>query len=506
MINLERDANDTIVACSSGNLDNTAISLIRISGKNFLQKINDLFSIDLESIEERKAYYCNLFYKELVNDQVVIVLFKGPKSFNGEDILEISVHGNILNVNNIIQCFNESGVRSSYPGEFSYRALKNKKLSLTQVEGLDLLLNANSNYILSQGQSLLGGSLNSDFESLYSSYLHHRSCLEIGFDFLDDVGEELFTKNFNESYEKLKSLIYSLENRINRTDIDILDPKITLFGLPNSGKSTIFNSLLSYDRSIVSHIEGTTRDYVSESIMMKNCRFKLVDTAGIRTTSDIIEEEGVSRAFELFNSSFYKILLVDISKLESLVLLEKLFTENKQVDLVIFTHCKQADFCEKLRTFFGPIEPDSNSKNIGPIGPVSFLKSGSIEPLISSYESGPMGPCLFKNDDLLGAKQYLFYDNDVSLSIYDSISDVVHNKYLKSLENNPVLLNRHKQALQNIAAEFRLYENLITDKVSDVSVLSSELNIVGNCISELVGIVSTDDILNNIFDNFCIGK
>ena len=130
---------DPIIACSSGSVVNSAVSLIRISGLKDFSSVNHLFSIDLENLRPRYAHYCNLLFDGKVIDQIVLTYFKGPNSYNGENILELGVHGNLLNIERIINIFNNYNIRSAGPGEFTYRALRNKKLTLSQVEGVDLL-------------------------------------------------------------------------------------------------------------------------------------------------------------------------------------------------------------------------------------------------------------------------------------------------------------------------------------------------------------------------------
>jgi tRNA modification GTPase len=192
------DSSDPIIACSSGGFTNTGIAIIRLSGFENLVSLNDFFSIDLNKVNPRYAYFCKILDGcSNTIDEIVLTYFENPKSFNGENILELSVHGNILNIHNIINLFCENSLfRKAYPGEFSYRALRNKKLNLTQVEGLDLFLNASNPLSLKQGQSLLNGSLQKTYEELLVNFKRHKSAIELSIDFLVSCSVKKFCLEF----------------------------------------------------------------------------------------------------------------------------------------------------------------------------------------------------------------------------------------------------------------------------------------------------------------------
>ena len=478
--------NSAIIACSTGILTNSAIGIIRISGVNFLEDINKFFNVNLVLIESRFATFCKLHFNNKVYDEVVLTLFRGPNSYNGEDILEIGVHGNQINIQSIIHLItNNSSVRLAHPGEFSFRAYKNKKMNLSQVEGLDLLLNASSIFELEQGQSLISGNLRDSFKNLLDNFLSHKSSVELGFDFLEDMGEEQFKTEFSTSLALLEKNIDFIYNKIKNNNFKIIQPEVCLYGLPNSGKSSLFNRILKDDRALVSDIAGTTRDYINESFFINESVFKLVDTAGIRDTSDFLEGAGINKALEITKNSFYKILVVNPFNFK-----KEYFAKTREVlfDLIVFTHIDIEGFAEKstevidfIRKVAGPIDSTSS----GPIEPTS---SGPIEPT----SSGSIEP-LFVN--------LIVEDVD----FIHKLNSLIHAKYMKLIDTDPILIERHVASIRSIHTAFHQYLTVVNNE-SDMGIISSELNIVGHCISELVGIISPDDILNNIFDNFCIGK
>lgn len=452
-------SDDPIIACSTSTNGNAAMSVIRISGFKSLDTFQHFFTAKfLYKVQSRHVYFTKLVLQDQFVDDICLVYFQGPKSYNGENILELSVHGNTLNVERIIEMFvKHGGCRLAAPGEFTYRALKNKKLTLSQVEGLDLFLNANSGFALDQGLSLLSGNLNEIYQELYDLFLIHKSSLELSIDFSDDIGEEAALEYFHSSLKNFSKKFETLHKRVLPMDHNLIQPEIVLAGLPNSGKSSLFNILLSDDRAIVSSIAGTTRDYLAEVISIEGVNYKLFDTAGIRESEDLIEAEGIRRTHKKLKESFFSILL--INPFEIVDGFEELM-KNK-FDLILFTHsdligfeAKKAELVEKF-----PI--------LGPMGAIN----------------------------LSGA----------NLDIESDIFSLVNKKYLEEISCKPILLDRHKHLISQINNNLKQYQSL-TKSETDVAILSQELNTLGHCISELIGIISPDQILNSIFSNFCIGK
>lgn len=449
-------SDDTIIACSTGSQANAAMAVIRISGFKSFSRFQQFFTVS-GPIEPRRVYYTKLVLQGQILDDLCLTYFEGPRSYNGENILELSIHGNTLNIERILGLFqSHGGCRLAQPGEFSYRALKNKKLTLSQVEGLDLFLNANSGFALDQGLSLLSGNLHEIYQELYDLFLVHKSSLELSIDFSEDIGEEGAKAYFNSSLENFAKKFQSLVKRVRPMDHNLLRPEIVIAGLPNSGKSSLFNMLLSEERAIVSSIAGTTRDYLTEIIVIEGVKYKLIDTAGIRESGDLIESEGIRRSKMKLGHSFFSILLINpFEVVEGLADLVK-----QDFDLMLFTHSDLSGFEEAKKNLI------AHYPKLGPIGAASLTKDKNIEALINAY---------------------------------------VNKKYLQAITDKPILLERHKSLILHTSQILMNYQAL-TASETDVAILSHELNALGHCISELVGIVSPDQILNSIFSNFCIGK
>ncbi|MCO4794551.1 MAG: 50S ribosome-binding GTPase [Bacteriovoracaceae bacterium] len=515
--------NEPIVACSSGNLENTAITVIRLSGFDNLSELNSFFDKDTQKFCPHRTIFCHLIepctQKRL--DQVVCTYFEGPKSYNGENILEVSVHGNRLNVNRIISAFVEHGpFRKAAPGEFTYRALKNKKLSLSQVEGLDMLLNSSSNYSADQGLEVLCGEINDKYLQLEKAFLNLRSHFELNIDFAEDVGEEVAEENFHKSFYEFHSLVTELNKRIGVNSNLVLSPEIVLYGAVNAGKSSLFNLLLSNERSIVSSIKGTTRDYVSENLVYKDIEFKLIDTAGLRETENEIESEGIKRGLKKVDKAFFNVFVInpfdDINN----------DSDFKNTDLIIFTHCDQEGFEQRLSEFTkiikttptlnvsllgGPIEPAKSGPiepvKSGPIepaesGPIEPVKSGPIEPVksgpIEPVNSGPIEPV---NSGPI--EPVMFYSTEKQ--VFTAVMDQCFTKYSTLISDKPLLVERHVDVLKALCVKSELFAKLLKSE-SDLGILSNEINGLAVDIAELLGTIPPDQVLGNIFENFCIGK
>ncbi len=448
---------EPIIACSTCNHANAALAVLRISGFRDLGSFSPFFSHS-GPIEPRRVYYTQLKSSDEVLDDVCLTFFEGPKSYNGENILELSIHGNTLNTERILKFFIENAnCRLASPGEFTYRALKNKKLTLSQVEGLDLFLNANSGYALDQGLSLLSGNLQEIYSELYDLFLKHKSALELSIDFGDDVGEETAKSYFESSLLDFKKKFDSLHRRVIPMDHNLLQPEIVLAGLPNSGKSSLFNHLLREERAIVSAIAGTTRDYLSESVVIEGVKYKLIDTAGIREATDLIEAEGIKRTKKKMQHSFFSILLINPFEMrEEFSELAKL-----HFDAVFFTHKDLPGFTEAHSQVL------ERYPQFGPTGAVDLLHEEAV------FE--------------------------------EVLNQSINIKYLDLTKDKPILLDRHKLLISQISKELDNYVKLSTCE-TDVAIISHELNTLAALLSELLGIVSPDQILNSIFSNFCIGK
>jgi tRNA modification GTPase len=504
-----------IIACSTGTISNTAIAVIRLSGFNSLSSLQPYFSFSLSKAKPRYSHLTNIIFENQIFDNGLMVFFPEGESYTGENVLELSVHGNLLNIQKILDLFiSKADFRSAHPGEFTYRALKNKKLSLSQVEGLDMLLNANSSLMLSQGLDILQGELHAQYLRLYDSFLKLKGAVEISIDFSEDIGEKESKILFNNSFNAFMKILESLHTRTQGNISSLLSPEMVLVGQTNAGKSSLFNLLVKHNRSIVSSIAGTTRDYISEVIHIDGTNYNLVDTAGIRDSNDVIENIGIDRAFEILKRAFFKILIINPFETNP-AYLEKL--AGVEFDFLIISHSDKADFLRKIADLnlskIKVLKVAVASFETGSIGPIdlAIFKSGPIGPKLKIGSLGPIGP---ENIDTgsIGPKFQtgpIEPVEPISVKTSGPIEPVVKNllaeKFRLETSNSPILLERHRACINSLylnASELSCKIN----EIDDAAILSSEINIFSNYLSELIGIVSPDDVLNSIFANFCIGK
>lgn len=531
MISRLIENNDSIIGVAT-NLDRvSAIAILRISGPIEPGHFKDVIGLSSTKIKPRFQHFTEIRDDEKVLDEILFTYFKGPNSFTGENCYELSLHGNPINVNRIQNfLIDRLKLRKAEAGEFTLRALKNKKLNITQVEGLDSFLHAQTLSALDSSLMALNGSIHSTFLNLRDDFLRLKTAIELNIDFAEDIGEEeslvklkeannIFNQTFNELYDKL-----------NLNPDSLRTPLVSLVGGVNAGKSTFFNSVLREERSIVSNVKGTTRDFVSEQFYIKNQPFKLIDTAGLRDSDDQIESEGIKRTRKISEDSFYKILVINVTdpKIEDEV-------QNTVFDLAVFTHVDElkkpnkafenvkikshsilfAD--QKNNKYFllqggpigpdkgGPIEPDKG----GPIGPE---KVGSIEP----ENGGPIGPALDKSSVLLNPqngpiepvseiiKQFRV-DSLVECGLDSLLFPHIYSKFNELSKGNEIIIERHIHSLNDIKAVLNEFNDLL-DKSTDIGLISQLSADINGSIEDLIGVYTSEDMLNNIFSNFCIGK
>ncbi len=478
---------DPIIACATNLEKRAALAIIRLSGFKNLEKFAEFFSIKVTKIRPRIATLVDIVDGEELLDSALVTYFEAPKSYTGENVLEISTHGNPLIVDKIINLFvTKKLCRPAVAGEFTSRAFKNKKLTLNQVEGLELLLNAKNQLMCRQGLRALNGDLAKEYDQLFSNFLNIKMAVELSIDFLEDVGEEAADANLKKYIKVFFKNLTALYERANFLKCSFSIPQIVLVGETNAGKSSLFNNILAKNRSIVSSENGTTRDYVSEIVTIGGADFQLIDTAGIRESSSVIEIEGISRSRALIVSAYYKILVlnptVEIDRNN------KIYSDT--YDLVVFTHADLPDFKAKVINIAMQIFAKRKIylSNVGPIEPAMEEKSGSIGPAFLPIDHEFFGPI------------------EPATNLVRIIKDAIFEKYEADVEKNPIIIKRHQEIINNI---YQLSIHFLKEKellLSDISIVASNLALIEREISNLIGIITVDDLLTSIFSNFCIGK
>jgi tRNA modification GTPase len=433
-----------------------AISVIRVSGPESVAAVDKLFSFSskLSDSPTHTIHYGKITSAagEVVDD-VLVSLFRSPNSYTGEDSVEISTHGSPFITQKVMALLLDQGIRLAEPGEFTRRAFMNGKIDLAQAEAVVDIINSSTEASLRGARNQLDGILSAKIDSLREMLINISSFLELELDFAE---EELEFVNLDEAKKKIKEVINEIEKLLETYTFGKVlrdGVNVAIVGKPNVGKSSLLNYILKEGRAIVSDIPGTTRDVIREEVSIDGVLFKLFDTAGIRTTEDSVEIEGVIRSKEAV----------------------------KNADLVIFINDSTDGFSEDV-----------------------------YKEILELKEQERVITVLNKID--LGDKQEREYDVKISAKTgkgIDSLFSELKNKSIGSFnysEKSAVVSNlRHKKALENSVESMRKGIESIEAKMSQEFV-ALDLRNAEDALGEIIGKVTTDDILNNIFKNFCIGK
>ena len=306
---------DTIAAISTG-MTNSGIGIVRISGEESLQLIDKIYKgkEKLSEVSSHTIHYGYIKDNEQTIDEVLVTVMRAPKTFTGEDTVEINCHGGVFVVKKILETVIKYGARPAEPGEFTKRAFLNGKMDLSQAEAVIDVIHSKNEYALKSSISQLKGSIKDKIEKIREKILYHTAFIETALDdpehiSVDGYGE-ILGKVVESLLQELQELIDSSENgRIIREGIQTV-----ILGKPNAGKSSLLNVLSGRERAIVTDIEGTTRDVLEEQIQIHGLNLNVIDTAGIRDTEDIIEKIGVDKAKKYAEEADLIIYVADASR------------------------------------------------------------------------------------------------------------------------------------------------------------------------------------------------
>ncbi len=448
-----------------------ALAVIRLSGTGCLELVDGLFPAKkLNEAPVRRAYFGGLYdeNKRLL-DEVLLTTFRGPHSFTGEDTVEISCHGSHYIVSEIIQALLRAGGRMAKPGEFSQRAFLNGKLDLAQAEAVADLIASQSAGAHRLALHQLKGGVSREIAKLRQQLIDFASLIELELDF----GEE--DVEFADR-EQLKKLVLGIRERISElagsfslgNAIKNGIPTV-IAGEPNAGKSTLLNALLQEDRAIVSNIPGTTRDTIEETLNIEGVTFRLIDTAGIREAGDEIEAIGVERTLEKVRQSSVLLYLFDVIETSPATLLAKLDElYQKGTQLIVVANKMDLNPYTKYEHYFGE---DYQGK--WAMSPEQFI------PIIAS-EASNIG---YLKERLLAT----------------GLSEQVNSQ-------DTILSNaRHYEALLKADEDLeRVLNGLDGGVPADFVAMDIRQSLFH--LGEITGQITTEDLLTNIFSNFCIGK
>ncbi len=459
--------------CALATPGHGAISVIRVSGPGAIATVESIFQPASEGkLLQKQApntiHFGTIQNKGEVVDEVLVSLFKAPHSYTGEDSVEISCHGSPYIQQKILELLVVRGAVPAKPGEFTQRAFLNGKMDLSQAEAVADLIAAESEGAHRVALQQLRGGFSDRLKSLREQLLHFISMIELELDFSEEDVEFADRSQLTVLVNEIQSLIDELIQSFQLGNVLKNGVPVAIIGRPNVGKSTLLNALLNEERAIVSEIEGTTRDSIEDTVNLEGINFRFIDTAGIRETADTIENLGIRRTYQKIEQASVVLLLVEagddpvLIKRSMEAIRTQIEGDGKQLVVVLNKSDRVND--DQLSTLEKSIGLEKNEKLIS----ISAEKGENIDSLISLLlEIVSIGS--LKHQDVV-------------------ISNIRHYKALKSASEG---LSRVSEGLTSA---------LPTD------LLAQDIREVLHFLGEITGEVTTDEILGNIFKNFCIGK
>ena len=459
---------DTIVALATAS-GTAAIAVIRLSGPKAISIADQLFNPkkgekrSLRLSKTHTLHFGTIQEKGKLVDEVLVSLMKSPHSYTGEDTVEISCHGSQYIQQKILQLCQTEGARMAGPGEFTLRAFLNGKMDLSQAEAVADLIASDSGASHQLALKQMRGGFSNEIKTLRQKLIHFASLMELELDFSEEDVEFASRNELKETIQQMLDAISDLVKSFELGNVIKKGIPIVIAGKPNAGKSTLLNALLNEDRAIVSEIAGTTRDTIEEELTMDGIKFRFIDTAGLRMTEDAIEKMGVLKTFERMNESPVIIYLFDVL----------IATGNE------------------LRNELSQLRKDLNDA-------VKIIPVGNKMDTVSEYNLNNE----FKGIDnlfFISAKEKTNIDQLRSylVSLYGSGKIVANNSIVTSA--------RHVEALLKTQDSLTSVYKGLSGKLSN-DFLTADLRHALNALGEITGEISTEDLLENIFSRFCIGK
>ena len=439
--------NDTIAAISTA-LNNQAISIVRLSGDEAIEIANKIFDRDLNHTQGNTIIYGHIMEDGHKLDEVMVSIFRAPKSYTMEDLVEINCHGGVYITRRILSLCLANGARMALNGEFTKRAYLNGRIDLAKAESINDMINANSEVQIKSAMKGIDGSISRLIEPLCDDIMNMIGMIEVNIDYpeYDDV-EIITNEKLLPKLHEWISISDEMIDKAQRFRVIKEGLKTAIVGKPNVGKSSLLNALLNKDKANVTDIAGTTRDLVEDDVRLDNITLHLIDTAGIRESDDVVEKIGIERSLKAIEEAELVILVIDASKdmdEEDKELLE--LTKDKD-RIIVYNKTDMNDDVKGIK--------------------VSAL-----------------------NGDISELKNYLNERYDKDQSLIDE--DILNN------ERQIALMIKANKGLKDMLKE--------VDYGYELDLVSSDLYTVYHDLSEIIGKSYEDDLIDHLFRNFCLGK
>ena len=459
---------DTICAISTA--QGGAIGCIRVSGPKAIEITSLIFSPATagKKLEDSPPYtltFGRIHENETIIDEVLVGLFHAPQSYTGEDCTEITCHGSSYILQKVLQLLIEKGCRMAHPGEYTQRAFLNGKMDLSQAEAVADLIASSSAATHRLAMNQMRGGFSKELASLRNRLLHFTSLIELELDFRDH--EELEFANRSELYRlagEIENIISHLVHSFSIGNTIKNGVPVAIIGETNVGKSTLLNTLLNEEKAIVSHIHGTTRDAIEDTVNISGITFRFIDTAGIRKTDDAIENMGIERTFQKMEQAEIILWMIDTTKSIS---------QKTQLSAQILTRCE-------------------GKQIIFVFNKADLLKDSSHEVIPIPFPSNAQ-------TITLSAKQRTNIDKLKQI--------LVSAAHLPTVTQNDIIVTniRHYEALTYALESIHRVQQGLTNNLSG-DFISQDIRECIFHLSDIAGEVTNDMVLRNIFEHFCIGK
>lgn len=453
--------NETIAAIATG-LTNAGIGIIRVSGDMAIDVVDKIFYTK-NGLKTKLSHTINYGYiveDGNIVDEVLVMLMKAPRTYTGEDTVEINCHGGILVLQKVLKLVLKAGARIAKPGEFTKRAFLNGKMDLSKAEAVIDIINAKNDYALKSGMSQLNGNIRSKISGMREKILHEIAYIESALDDPENYSLDKYPKKLEKIINYMQKDIDKLINSFSNGKIIKEGVETVIIGRPNAGKSSILNLLLKEDRAIVSDIEGTTRDIIREYIKLGDISLNIVDTAGIRNTEDYIEKIGVDKAKNIAINADFVLLVIDATKSLS----------EEDIELIDYIKDKKA---------------------------IILLNKADSEILLSVDDIKKYTDkktILFSAKESIGLSEL---EEEIKLMFYRGDIDFNDQIYITN--------ERHIEALEEAKEALDMVLSSIEEELPEDFYSIDMLNAYES-LGSITGEAIDDDLANEIFSKFCMGK
>lgn len=443
-----------------------AIAVIRVSGKEAFTIVDEIFKprgkTSINDAHSHTILFGEILQDEEVVDEVLVSVFRNPKSFTGEDSVEISCHGSVFIQKRILNLLSEKGCRMAKPGEYTMRAFLNRKMDLSQAEAVADLIASSSEAAHKVAMHQMRGGFRSELKVLREELIHFASLIELELDFSE---EDVEFADRSQMIELINRIITTIDRLIGSFELGNVikeGVQVAIIGEPNAGKSTLLNALLNEERAIVSDIAGTTRDTVEDEMTIDGIRYRFIDTAGIRKTEDTIESLGIERTMQKAEQADVVMFLFDAST----------YTSERMKDEIGTLKRRKSDIENHLLLVAN--KSDKTDENVNE----KFLEFDIVS--ISAREKTGIEELTSRLTDF------------VNLSALKEDQTIVTNtRHIEALRGA-------KESLQDVLTGF---DNNMSGDLVAIDIRRSLFHL-----GEITGEITTDDLLGNIFSKFCIGK